>query len=96
MLQNDENIINFSPYTQISQHVNMEYHNKTCPSFHATPVVTITLSAQLISDKQNILYPVQVTMTDATVYLLRSELLVQPPSASIRGSRHGQLVLCEF
>ena len=52
MLQTDEIIMYFSPYTQISQHVNMENHNKTCPSFHATTVVCITLKAQQISNKQ--------------------------------------------
>lgn len=62
MLQTEENIIYFSPYTQISQHVNMENHNKTCPSFHATTVVCITLLAQQ-TDKRKILYPVQVTIT---------------------------------
>ena len=94
MLQTDEIIIYFSPYSQISQHVNLENHNKTCPSLYSTTVVCITLQAQQISDKQKILYPVQVTMTDFAVYLLRSELLVQPPSVSICGSRHGQLELC--
>lgn len=63
MLQTEENIIYFSPYTQISQHVNMENHNKTCPSFHATTVVCITLLAQQTTDKRKILYPVQVTIT---------------------------------
>ena len=62
MLQTDENIIEFSPYTQISQHVNMENHNKTCPSFHATTVVCITLEAQQKSDKRKMMFPVQVTI----------------------------------
>ena len=62
MLQTDENIIEFSPYTQISQHVNMEDHNKTCPSFHATSVVCVTLKAQQISDKRKMMFPVQVTI----------------------------------
>lgn len=63
MLQTEENIIYFSPYTQISQHVKMENHNKTCPSFHATTVVCITLLAQQTTDKRKILYPVQLTIT---------------------------------
>ena len=63
MLQTEENIINFSPYTQISQHVNMENHNKTRPSFHATTVVCITLLAQQTTDKHKIRYPIQVTIT---------------------------------
>ena len=62
MLQTVENIIYFSPYTQISQHVNMENHNKTCISFYSTTVVCITLQAQQISDKRKIMYPVQVTI----------------------------------
>ena len=62
MLQTEENIIYFSPYTHISQHVNMENHNKTCPRFHATTVVCITLLTQQ-TDKRKTLYPVQVTIT---------------------------------
>src|SRR4029434_6643896 len=62
MLQTDEHIISFSPYTQTSQHVNMEDHKKTCPSFHATSVVCITLLAQQISDKRKMMFPVQATI----------------------------------
>ena len=49
MPQTDENIIYFSPYPKS---VNMENHNKTCPTVSSANV------------RQNkILYPVQVTIT---------------------------------
>lgn len=47
----------------IPKSVNMENHNKTCPSCHATTVVCITLLAQQTTDKRKILYSVQVTIT---------------------------------